>query len=43
MHCSKCGAEAKLENEVLVRSCECDASVIADMESNLEGQGGIST
>lgn len=39
--CRDCGAAAMLIRGEVVRKCDCEAPVVADMQSTLEGRGGV--
>ena len=41
MNCQNCGAEAHLENGELKKTCQCDSPVVVNMESEIEGKGGV--
>lgn len=41
--CKTCGAPVQVNGEEKVRSCECDAPVVASMEGTAHGFGGLST
>ena len=44
-HCAECGAVIAVlgegERRVIVRSCECDAAIVADMSTTLEGHSDV--
>ncbi len=44
-HCAECGAVIAVlgegERRVIVRSCTCDAAIVADMTTTLEGHSDV--
>lgn len=39
--CSECKIEVPISDGLPVKSCECDAPIVAEMESTLHGVGGV--
>jgi hypothetical protein len=39
--CAACAAPAKVEAGVIVRTCACQAPVLANLKATATGQGGI--
>lgn len=39
--CSECGAEAKIVDGVLVRTCEHDAPIIANLTATVYGESAV--
>lgn len=40
--CKSCGADARLEHGVVVKSCLCNCAVIADLSGTVVSHGGVS-
>jgi hypothetical protein len=39
--CAECGASAIVNLGITVRSCECAAGIVADMQATAHGAGGV--
>jgi DNA-directed RNA polymerase subunit RPC12/RpoP len=39
--CSNCGLEVVVIEGNPVKACSCDSAIVAEMESNLKGKGGV--
>jgi hypothetical protein len=42
-HCSKCGLAVIIIGEKILKPCQCEASIVAEMSGEAKGVGGIKT
>jgi hypothetical protein len=42
-HCSKCGLAVIVIEEKTLKPCQCDATIVAEMEGEAKGTGKLET